>query len=234
MGSKHVSKDRENQIGIDAKDMTASHKMDSFISITGYHNIDESGMSKISPAPSNIGVFRKRRQCPRAMQIALLFWFILGVFYWANQEAADALAATEMSDILRHQMASTEILVLRPQFAVIGAEEEHESIEMAIREKDEYLKEEEDKVWHIGYHYSAKDELSLNKDIKTASIALLPNSSLRYAVLSNKEETGQVDKKKKENSERMYQSYHFEVSSTMSTKQSSRAALICVIMIGQL
>merc|ERR1712228_457503 len=202
MGSKYVSKEYENAKGIDKKDMTASQKK----SITGYQ--------VKSDEPQNIRAFRKRRQCPRAvMQIELLFWIIVGVLYWANQEAVKVSATTKISDI------------------IIAANKEYGPIEMVIKEKDEYLEDEEYKIWHIGYHYSTKDELNLNKVMKIALDASSITSSLKYSSLSKKDETGQTKEKKKENSERISQSFGFELSSTMDAEQSSRAALICVIMI---
>merc|ERR1712228_205631 len=202
MGSKYVSKEYENAKGIDKKDMTASQKK----SITGYQ--------LKSDEPQNIRAFRKRRQCPRAvMQIELLFWIIVGVLYWANQEAVKVSATTKISDI------------------IIAANKEYGPIEMVIKEKDEYLEDEEYEIWHIGYHYSTKDELNLNKVMKIALDASSITSSLKYSSLSKKDETGQTKEKKKENSERISQSFGFELSSTMDAEQSSRAALICVIMI---
>lgn len=180
-GSKYVSKEYENKKGIVQINTTASHKKSTAYKIK-------------SDEPEHIKTFTKRRQCPRAaMQIALLFWIIFGVFYWANYYA---------------------------------------SIGMVIREKKEYLEEEKDELWHIGYHYSAKDELTLNKTKRTALAASSSKSSLKYADVSKEEGTSQTEEKKKENSERSSQSLSsFEASSTMDTEQSSRAALICVIML---
>merc|ERR1711997_246376 len=118
-------------------------------------------------------------------------------------------------------MGTTKISdIMNKQNVAIAANKEYGPIEMVIREKDEYLEDEEYEIWHIGHHYLTKDELNLNKAMKIALDAS-----------SKKDEARQTKEKKKENSERISQSFGFELSSTMDAEQSSRAALICVIML---
>merc|ERR1719361_2093089 len=117
------------------------------------------------------------------------------------------------------------------QKVVIAARDECESIENVIREKESCVGVRDDDVRHDAYQHSGKCTLSFNILTSNSSAASLSKASLIYMDPLQQREKYQADEKKKEKSERMFRSFHFELSPTMGSEQSSRAALISTMVL---